>query len=520
MNESTVSLDGYSLTLEQVETVARKGAPAALTADARRRVQASARTLNRLAVSHSAVYGVNTGFGVFADRRIDPSQSARLSRNLILSHAAGVGPAFATDVTRAAMLIRANTLCSGHSGVRVELVETLLGMLRLGITPVIPAQGSLGSSGDLAPLAHLALVLSRDPEGEDDHLSGQAWYGGRMMSGAEAMQAATLARLVLGPKEGLALTNGATFAAALIALACVDVERLLHAVEIATAMGLEAILGASAAFDERIHQARPHPGQRAVAARVRALTVGSTLLDRAGRVQDAYSLRCSPQIIGPAWEILDFVRGIARRELNSATDNPLLFGGQVLSGGNFHGEPLGLAADYLKIALSEVGAASERRGFRLLDGNSSAGLPPMLVGRNQDAGLNSGLMMLQYTAASLCLENQSLAAPDSVRSLPTSAGQEDHNANATTAARHLADLIANLRHILAIELLINAQALDLRLESLPQARPGSGVAAAHALIRGVVPFRTEDHPLSPDIESVSALIDRGAFLGVLDSVGR
>jgi histidine ammonia-lyase len=340
------------------------------------------------------------------------------------------------------------------------------------------------------------------------------------MSGAEAMQAATLARLVLGPKEGLALTNGATFAAALLALACVDVERLLHAVEIATAMALEAILGASAAFDERVHQARPHPGQRAVAARVRALTVGSTLLDRAGRVQDAYSLRCSPQIIGPAWEILDFVRGIARRELNSATDNPLLFGGQVLSGGNFHGEPLGLAADYLKIALSEVGAASERRGFRLLDGRSSAGLPPMLVARNQDAGLNSGLMMLQYSAASLCLENQSLAVPDTVRSLPTSAGQEDHNANATTAARHLADVVANLRHILAIELLINAQALDLRMESLPQARPGSGVAAAHALIREVVPFRREDHPLGPDIESVSALIDGGAFLGVLDSVGR
>jgi histidine ammonia-lyase len=434
MSKDPIILDGHNLTLGHVEAAARRGAAAQLDPGAHRRVQASAEDLQRLAHSEEPIYGVNTGFGVFADRRIDASQAARLSRNLILSHAVAVGPAFPSDVVRAAMLIRANTLAHGHSGVRPQVINTLLAMLRHEVTPYVPSQGSLGSSGDLAPMAHLALVLSTGLDGSEAEPSGQAWHAGRLMAGSEAMAAAGIPRLALGPKEGLALTNGATFSTAILALACVDAQRLLRVAEIGSAMALEALLGLSSALDDRLHRARPHPGQVAVAQRLRSLTHGSTLLDSTDRVQDAYSLRCTPQVIGPAWDILAFTRKTVTCEMNAATDNPLVFGHEALSGGTFHGEPIGLAADYLKIALTEVGALAERRAFRLITGATNAGLPPMLVSQPEEAGLQSGLMMLQYTAASLALENQGLASPDSVRSLPTSAGQEDHNANATSAA--------------------------------------------------------------------------------------
>ncbi len=513
--EKMVSIDGHSLTLDQIEAVARNNIYTELAPAARILVQDSANIVLNLVNSEHPVYGVNTGIGIFASQRIAPEETVRLARNLILSHLVGVGAPFAKDVVRAAMLIRANTHAHGHSGVRPLLIDTLLDMLMHDVTPYIPSRGSLGASGDLAPLAHLACVLSAPLEDDPEDHSGKAWYKDQLMSGAEAMAAADLTRIRLGPKESLAITNGATFSTALLALACIDAERVMRCAEIAAALSLEALLGVSAAFDPRLHNARPHPGQVMVASRIRELTMESDLLDADNRVQDAYSLRCIPQILGPVWDTLSFVKMIVTTEINAATDNPLLFGEQAISGGNFHGEPIGLAADYLKIALSKAGSLSERRIFRLTAEHTSAGLPPMLVAQTDKVGIYSGLMMLQYTAASLTLENQALAMPDTLHSIPTSAGQEDINPNATTAARHLTEMIDILWKIVAIELIVAAQALDLRLQSMPQAKPGVGTNAAHKFIRKHVPFREVDSPYAKEIEALSEIICTGDLIRVV-----
>lgn len=457
------------------------------------------------------VYGLNTGFGVFADKRISARDTQHLQRNLILSHAVGVGEPFPEEVTRAAMLIRANTLALGHSGVRPAVAETLVAMLNAGVTPIIPSQGSLGSSGDLAPLSHLALTLSTD-EADREADSGEAWYGGQRLSGQAAMAAAGIPRLILQEKEALALTNGATFSAALAALAVEDSDTLIATSEVALALSLEAVLGASAAFDPRLHAARGHRGQQTVAANLRALLEGSTLMDAGGRVQDAYSLRCAPQVIGPARDTLSFVRGMIEREVNAATDNPLLFEGQAFSGGNFHGEPIAVTMDFLGIAVTEVGAIAERRIARLVDEKLNFGLPPMLVSSPQAAGLHSGLMMPHYTAAALTLENQTLATPDSIRSLPTSANQEDHNANAANAARHARRIVENIRRIIAIELFVAAQAVDLRLRTRPGARLGAGTARALEVIRSHVPFVEQDQRYGPAIETLTNLVRARALI--------
>ncbi len=504
-----IQLDGHSLSLESIEAVARHAAPVELSREAQQAVAQSAQRVHKLAHGERAVYGVNTGFGIFANRRIPPEELAALSRNLVLSHAVGVGEPFPGAVTRAAMLVRANTLAIGLSGITPRVLAALLILLNRHITPAVPSQGSLGSSGDLAPLAHLALALTA-PELVPD--TPPAWFGDERMPLRQALERAGVSPVDLGPKDGLALTNGATFAAAILALACLDFARALAAAEAAAAMSLEALCGVSSAFDERLHSARPHPGQARVARRLRQLTAGSRLLDSGGQVQDAYSLRCIPQVLGPAWEILDFTRGVAGREVNSATDNPLLFGEEAISGGNFHGEPIGLASDYLKIAACEVGALSERRTFRLLSGHTSAGLPPMLVGRPEQAGLQSGLMMLQYTSASLALENQGLAAPASVRSLPTSADQEDHNANATTAARELSRLLEHVEQIVAIELMTAAQALDLRRQSYPTRLPGEGVQAIHARVRELVPLVESDSVMTPYLTALVGLVRSDGWL--------
>lgn len=514
-NEKMVSIDGQSLTLDQIEAVARNNINAELAPNARILVQNSASTILNMANSEHPVYGVNTGLGIFASQRIAPEATVRLSRNLILSHLVGVGAPFAKDIVRAAILIRANTFAHGHSGIRPQLIDTLLDMLKNDVTPFIPSRGSLGASGDLAPLAHLASVISAPLEEDPEDYSGKAWYRDRLMSGAEAMAAANLTRIKLGPKEGLAITNGATFSTALLALACIDAKRAMRCAEIAAALSLEALLGVSAAFDPRLHDARPHPGQVVVASRIRELTMGSNLIDSDNRVQDAYSLRCIPQILGPVWDTLSFVKMIVTTEINAATDNPLLFGEQAISGGNFHGEPIGLAADYLKIALSKVGSLSERRIFRLTAEHTSAGLSPMLVAQSDKVGIYSGLMMLQYTAASLTLENQALATPDTLHSIPTSAGQEDFNPNSTTAARHLTEMIENLWKIVAIELIVAAQALDLRFKSMPKAKPGVGTNAAYKYIRTHVPFREVDSPYAEDIEAVSRILSTGELISVV-----
>ncbi len=397
-----IQINGSELTLENVFTIARLGEKVTLAPTARRKMAQSYAWVEEIVATNQPVYGINTGFGVFANQRISPKDSKALSRNLILSHSVSTGPELPVEVVRAAMLIRANTLASGYSGVRPEIAETLLEMLNCGVTPMIPSQGSLGASGDLAPLSHLAMIFTTD--GEDlEAESGEAIYGfpkGSRMSGKAAMESAGIPRLILGPKEGLALTNGATFSAALAALAIQDAENLIRVAEISLGMSLEALLGVSAAYDKRLHALRQHPGQEEVAARVRQLIHGSTLLDAEGRVQDAYSLRCAPQVQGAALDTLMFVRNMISREINAVTDNPLLFGpGEAISGGNFHGEPVGLAMDFLSIAMTEVAAISERRVFRLTDGQLNAGLPPMLVDSFKDAGLNSGMMMPQYVAA-------------------------------------------------------------------------------------------------------------------------
>jgi histidine ammonia-lyase len=501
-----IELDGYQLTIEQVAAVARQGELVGLSETGKRQIETSHQRLNRIIETGEPVYGINTGFGIFSDRKIPKEDIAKLSRNLILSHSVGTGPALSESVVRAAMVVRANTLTKGYSGVRTEIVQTILDLLNQKVTPVVPEQGSLGSSGDLCPLSHLALVFTTD-EADRDEDSGQAFYNGEIMSGKNAMAAAGIQRIRLGAKEGLALNNGATFSAALAALNVLDAEHLLRTAEIALAMSLEAMLGCSSAFDPRLHEIRGHHGQIEVAQNVLKIIEGSTLVDSGCKVQDAYSLRCAPQVQGAARETITFVRKMIETEINAATDNPLIFDPQTaISGGNFHGEPIGMVMDFMGIALAEIAAISERRIFRLTDGKLNSGLPPMLVDRQEDAGLNSGLMMPQYTAASLVLENQTLASPDSVHSLPTSAEQEDHNANSMTAARHARQILENTKHVITVELYSAARALDLRRRENPDSRMGDGTKQMYQKIRDVVPYRPGDAWWGPEIQKVKDLI--------------
>ena len=501
-----IKIDGENLSIADIVAVARDGAKVTLASSARTKIKRSQAWVDQIVQQGEPVYGINTGFGVFSEQRIPAEDSAKLSRNLILSHAVGTGRPLDPEIVRAALLVRANTFAKGFSGVREVVVDTLIQLLNKGVTPIVPSQGSLGSSGDLGPLSHMALIFTTDPEDLEEE-SGQAWYQGEILSGKEAMQRAGIDRIILGPKEGLAVNNGATFSAAIAALVVFDADILLRIAELSLAMTLEAVMGCSAAFDERLHQARGHLGQVRVAKAVRNLTRGSTLIDAYGRIQDAYSLRCAPQVQGIARDTVDFVRKTVEIEVNAATDNPLLFDpGIALSGGNFHGEPVGLVMDTLTIALAEIASISERRTFRLTDGHLNADLPPMLVDKLSEAGLNSGLMMPQYTAASLVLENQTLATPDSVHSLPTSAEQEDHNANAMTAARHAREVVANTAHVLAIEVYTAARALDLRLRQDPDISLGQGTARAYKKIREVVAYQPGDAWWGPEIDKVRGLI--------------
>ena len=511
-----IPIDGQSLTIEDVMAVARERRETMLMPDARERMASSHAYVETLLTPEAPpVYGINTGFGVFADRSVPAEDAARLSRNLILSHAVAVGDPFPQDVVRAAMLIRANTLALGHSGVRPELCDTLLAMLNSGVHPVVPQQGSLGASGDLALLSHLALVFTTDENDREDE-SGAAFYHGERMSGKAAMEVAGIPRIVLGAKEGLALNNGATFSAALGSLVLFDSENLVRNAELALALVLEALLGVSDAFDQRIHSVRRHSGQAVVAANVRALIDGSTYIDASRRVQDPYSLRCAPQVLGPVRDTLRMVRSWLSDEINAATDNPLIFPDEAsdkesavfhtLSGGNFHGEIIGMAMDYLGIALAEVGALSERQIHRMVHGIYSYGLSPMLVSGSEAAGLNSGLMMPHYTTASLVLENQTLAHPDSIHSLPTSAGQEDHNPNSLTAARHARRIVDNVAHVLAVEFFTAAQAIDLRADAVPDAKLAPSTQAAYDCIRETVTFIDHDRLFAPEIERVGRLV--------------
>lgn len=520
----TVVLTGADLTVADVEAVARQGALVALDVHARERMEEARDVIVRLVEAGEVVYGVTTGFGSLADRRIDPAEASLLQEHLLVSHAAGVGRPFPREVVRAMLVLRANTLALGHSGCRPLLVDRICRFLELGLHPVVPEQGSVGASGDLAPLAHLALPLIG---------RGEVELGGQVMPALLALREVGLEPLALEPKEGLALLNGTQLMGALGALLAADAERLVRTASVAAAMSVEALLGTEVAFAAPYQLARPHPGQVEVAAELRRLLHGSGIQashhGRAHKVQDPYSLRCVPQVHGAIRDALGHLDRVLEIELNSATDNPLVFpaggaapdgtvatgGGTVISGGNFHGEPIALALDFAKLAVAELGAISERRTALLLDPNLNGGLPPFLAARS---GLDSGLMLVQYTAAALVSEDKVLAHPSSADSIPTSANQEDHVSMGATAARHARMVMENVQRILAIELLCAAQALDLRIEALvaeaagaPTPVPGEGVAEAHRRIRAVVPRLHGDREPGPDLAATTELVVTGAL---------
>jgi len=489
-----VTVDGRTLTVDAVERVARAFAPMRLDAEARERVVASRDAVERILASGEVVYGVNTGFGKLAEVRIPSEQLGQLQVNLLRSHACGVGAPFPDEVVRAMLLLRANVLATGHAGCRPEVVEAVVALLDSGVHPLVPSQGSVGASGDLAPLAHLALVLIGE---------GQAWVEDELLRGDEALARVGLQPLTLGAKEGLALINGTQASAAVGALAVADAARLVDAADVVCAVSLDALAGTDAAFDPSVHAARPHPGQVESARRIRALMHGSAIREShrdCGRVQDAYSLRCSPQVHGASRDALEHTRRVLEIELNAATDNPMVFAdGRVVSGGNFHGAPIAAVFDYLSIALADLASISERRLARMVD-SSLSGLPRFL---SPEAGLNSGFMMVQVSAASLVSECKGLAHPASVDSIPTSAGQEDHVSMSTWAARKLAMVVANLRSVLAMEFLAAAQGLEFHRPL----RSSDGVEEAVARLRRVVPRLEHDREMAPDLEAAAELVD-------------
>jgi histidine ammonia-lyase len=465
-------------------------------------------------------YGVNTGVGSLVSQRINPTQASILSRNIVLSCAAGIGEPLSEEIVRAMLLIRANSLAMGYSGVRPLIVNTLINMLNNGVIPYIPAKGSVGASGDLAPLAHLALVLSRDST-DDIKNSGQAWFEGVLMSGKEAMTRAGIPRVILKAKEGSSLTNGTTLMVSVATIALYDSEILVKQAEITAAMSLEGLLGNSASFDPATHYVNGQPGQVETSDHIRALIGGSSLVDsRVEQVQDAYSLRCIPQVIGSVRDVLSFIRKRLSAAINAPCDNPLIFEGtttenpyRVIPGGNFHGEGLAMWLDFMGIAMAEIGSIAERRIFRLLTPELNSGLPAMLV---SSSDLNSGLMVTQLTAAALVSDNKTLAHPDSVDSIPTSANQEDFVSMGANSARHALEIINNVRIIVAIELLAATQAIELRPGG-PN-KLGSGTIVAFQLVRKLVPFLEQDRSLTPDIEILANLLSRGELLASVQKV--
>lgn len=531
-----LELDGESLSLESVIQVsAIPGIPVILSDKAKEKIQKSRKWVEAIQKSGKpVVYGVNTGFGSKAGVSIDREKLKDLQRNLIMSHSAGTGEPLPIDTVRAAMLMRVNTFAKGHSGIRLKVIEALLQMLEKGVTPWIPGQGSLGASGDLAPLSHLALVLSRGVEADYEADSGLAYLydsenkSWELMSGKKAMEKAGIPRIVLEAKEGLALNNGTQISTALLALALHRASRLVKQADVAMAMSLEALHGISSAFREELHQLRPYPGQVHTACNIRRLTEGSRLLDiHPEKVQDAYSLRCHPQVMAGVRDTMQHIGEVVERELNATTDNPVIFPdspeeNKAISGGNFHAQPLSFASDFLAIVLCEMGSIAERRIFRLSDKSLNEGLPSFLIA---NGGLESGLMLAQYTAASLVSENKSLCYPASVDSIPTCENQEDHVSMAPIAARKANRILENVQKIVAIELLFAAQALDIRLKELatgnqtapqPESILGKGTSQAFRGIREFIPFLESDRPIYRDIEAAIRLVDSGQLLEAVE----
>jgi len=505
----TITIGDGPLTIEQVAAVARAHAPVRLGEGARGRIAAARALIERLVADEQVAYGVTTGFGQLATTHIPVAKVRELQENLVRSHAVGVGEPLPRDVVRAAMTIRLNTMARGYSGVRIAVAELVAALLNADLVPWVPSRGSLGASGDLAPSAHLVLAMM----GEGELLTGD---GGREPSGP-ALRAAGLAPVTLEAKEGLSLLNGTQFMAAIGCLAVVDGEALLDSADLIGAMSLEGLRASVGPFQERIQALRPIPGQLTSAANVRAATEGSAIMLshlNCDKVQDAYSLRCIPQVHGACRDALGWLRRVVGVEVDAVTDNPIVFvdSGEIISAGNFHGEPLALALDLAAMSVSEIASISERRTFRLLTSSLSE-LPPFLT---RDSGLNNGYMIAQYTAAALVAENKVLCHPASVDSIPTSGDQEDHVSMGMTAALKLEQVLANAQTVLAVEALCAAQAIDL----LAPLEPGAGTGRGRAVVRRLTPTLERDRYLAPEIEAVTAAVAAGEFAAAVRDLTR
>lgn len=500
-----LKLSGSDLSGHDVVSAIRGGTPIVLDPEQLRKVQQARELVEQLSLKAIPVYGINTGFGKLAERSISSSDVAELQRNLILSHSCGVGPALDQEIVKAMMILRANALMKGHSGIRVEVLELLLELVNRDVTPLIPAQGSVGASGDLVPLAHMSATLIGE---------GQAYFKDQLYPSAEALRLAGLTPVTLEAKEGLALINGTQAMTAQGVVALYDGEILLKTADVVSALTMEALLGIPNSLDPRVHEVRPHQGQIATASNLRRILEGSGLVygKLHERIQDAYSLRCIPQVHGASKDAFSYVEQVLNVEINSVTDNPILFPdvGDVISAGNFHGQPVALALDFLGIALAEIGNISERRVERLVNPQLS-GLPPFLA---PNSGLNSGYMIVQYTAAALVSENKVLAHPASVDSIPTSANQEDHVSMGSISARKLHSILANVQNIVAIELLCACQAVEYR----DRARLAPTTQAVYELVREHIPSLEQDRFLEPEINLARDLIVSGKVLRTVENI--
>lgn len=496
-------LDGESLTLESLATVMDPATQIRVASACRKNVQKSRAVVEKAVREKKQVYGITTGFGALSDVFISPEKGRQLQKNILMSHAAGVGNPLPDEIVRLIMTLMINSKAKGYSGLRWTTLETLVELFNRGVIPQVPAKGSVGASGDLAPLAHLSLVLIG---------RGKARFKGRLMSGRQALKRAEINPVVLAEGEGLALINGTQVMTAIGAWTLHQAVQLAKLADVSASMSLEVLLGSNTQLHKKIHRIRPHKGQIQSAANMRSITDDSEIITShkdCKRIQDAYSLRCSPQVHGASRDTIRFAFEAIQTEMNSATENPLIFpDGQILSGGNFHGQPIALALDHLAVALAELANISERRIERMVNPTLS-GLPSFLI---QEGGLNSGFMIAQYTAAALVSENKSLAHPASVDSIPTSANKEDHVSMGTISARKAREILKNLRHVVAIEFLCAAQGLDL----LTNLKPGKGTLMAYKVLRRHVSSMKKDRELSPDIETVAGIIDNGEILSAVE----
>ncbi len=502
MKEIFVGMEG--MTLEDLANISRQGVKVQLTKGSKKRIKKTRELIEQLVQEEKSIYGVTTGFGALSDVAISKKDTRQLQENILMSHSAGVGDVFDEETVRAVMALRIKDLARGHSGIRLETVRHLITLLNQGVCPVVPEKGSVGASGDLVPLAHLSLVLIGQ---------GEAFYKGRRISGLEALNRCGIKPLRLEAAEGLALINGTQVMTAIGGLAVYDALELSKLIDIAAAVSLEVLMGSRMEFDPRIHQVRPHPGQAAVADNMYRITQNSEIITShkdCRRIQDAYTLRCSPQVHGASKDAVAYVKNVVETEMNASTNNPLIFpeSQEFLLGGNFHGQPVALAMDFLCMAVAEFANISERRIERLVNPKLS-GLPAFLV---SDGGLNSGFMLAQYTAASLVSENKVLSHPACVDSITTSANKEDHVSMGTISARKCREVVKNSENVIAIELLCGAQALDL----FTNVNPGEGTLAAYTVIRDAVSHLDNDRILSKDIDTIKQLMRSGKILEAVE----